>query len=109
MFQGCGSCGVLRHPPTPFCASCHSTEIAWREAPKVGTVYTYTVVHHPADDSAVGATPYVIAVVVFDDFGPVRFVTNIQANADAITIGMRVSLFWDRISDDMFLPLFKPV
>lgn len=109
MFQSCGSCGVLRHPPTPFCASCHSTEVAWREAPKVGKVYTYTIAHHATDSSVDGATPYIIALIKFDDFGPVRLVTNILASVEEITIGLPVSLFWDRVADDMFLPLFKPV
>ena len=42
-------------------------------------------------------------------WGPVRLVTNIQASVDEITIGPPVSLFWDRVAGDMFLPLFKPV
>lgn len=109
MFQSCASCGLLRHPPTPFCSSCQSTEIVWREAPKIGKVYTYTIAHHATDSSVDGATPYIIALVEFDGFGPVRLVTNIQASVEEITIGLPVSLSWDRVTDDMFLPLFKPL
>jgi len=107
MFQSCGACGEMRHPPTPFCPCCQSTHITWREAPKVGKVYTYTVAHHAADSSVDGATPYIIALVEFDDFGSVRLVTNIQCGIDEIRIGLPVELFWDKVADDMYLPLFK--
>ena len=109
MFQSCASCGELRHPPTPFCPACQSTGIVWREAPKVGKVYTYTIAHHAADSSVDGATPYIIALVEFDGFGTVRLVTNILAEVDEMKIGLPVALFWDQVADDMFLPRFQPL
>lgn len=109
MFQSCTDCGELRHPPTPFCPACQSTAIAWREAPSAGKVYTYTIAYHATDSSVDGTTPYIIALVEFDDFGTVRLVTNVVAEASEMKIGMPVTLFWDQVAEGVFLPRFEPL
>ncbi len=109
MFQACGSCGLLRHPPTPFCASCRSSDIAWREAPPIGQVYSYTVSHVSQTRGLKGNRSTIIAVVEFPGFGPVRLVTNIATEAENLHVGLPVELFWKRVSDGMSLPLFRPV
>ncbi len=80
MFQACGSCGLLRHPPTPFCSSCQSTELEWRDAPPVAKIYSYTMSHISKEQGLTAGTCYTIAVVEFPDFGPVRLVTNVAAD-----------------------------
>src|SRR5690606_5201440 len=64
-FQACGQCGHLRHPPTPICANCHSTEIKWVQAPSKGEVFTYTVVHHASHAAVKTKLPYVVALITF--------------------------------------------
>jgi uncharacterized OB-fold protein len=109
MFQACASCGLLRHPPTPYCAACQATRIEWREAPPVGEIYSYTVSHLSQEHGLSDNNSYIIAVVEFPAFGPVRLVTNIEAEPSQMTIGLKVALFWKRVSEDMSLPLFRPV
>ena len=109
MFQACGSCGLLRHPPTPFCSSCLSSHVEWREAPPVGEVYSYTISRISREHGLSGNESYIIGLVEFPGFGPVRLVTNIEAEPAQMTVGLKVALFWVRVSKDMSLPLFRPV
>ena len=109
LFQACAPCGLLRHPPTPFCPSCQSTNVEWREAPPVGRVYSYTVSFLTREHGLAGTNPYIIALVEFPAFGPVRLVTNIETEPEQMQSGLKVTLFWKRVSDDMSLPMFRPV
>ena len=109
MFQACGECGLLRHPPTPFCSSCQSTRLAWREAPSVGAIYSYTISFISQEHGLKDTTPYTIAIVEFPDFGPVRLVTNVEADVARLKVGLKVELFWLPAGTDIALPLFRPV
>lgn len=108
-FQVCANCSQPRHPPTPICGKCQSTQVVYREAPKVGRVFTYTVVHHPVHEAVKAAVPYVVAVVEFPELKPVRLVTNIIADPAAVRIGMPVELLWEAAGEGMFLPRFRPL
>ena len=46
--QECQSCGQVWHPPLPRCPHCHAADLGWRQVRGDGTVYTYTIVRHPA-------------------------------------------------------------
>lgn len=107
-FQACAACGTLRHPPTPVCHACQSTETEWREAPSVAQIFSYTIIHHAADERIRAALPYVVIVVEFPDFGPVKLVSNLTAPVEAVRIGMSVRLIWEAASGDVFLPRFVP-
>jgi uncharacterized OB-fold protein len=82
--------------------------VTWREAPARGRVYSYTVIHHAAHEAVKPAVPYVVAVIEFPDFGPVRLISNIIGDPAAVRVDMPVALVWDQVGDAMFLPRFKP-
>ncbi len=108
-FQACGRCATLRHPPTPICSACHSTDVQWVEAPSEAEVYTFTIVRHANDPAVRSAIPYVGAVVVFPALPGVRLITNVtDIDPGEVKIGMPVSLWWDEIGEGMFIPRFKP-
>ncbi len=107
-FQACADCGALRHPPTPICWSCQSTRTTWKPAPEHGVVFTYTVVHHAADERISQAVPYVVALIEFPDFGPVKLISNVICKPDEIHVGMSVTLFWEEGDEGLSLPRFKP-
>lgn len=107
-FQACADCGELRHPPTPVCGHCHSTRTEWREAPPRAEIFTYTIIHHPADERIGGNLPYVVALLKFPGFGPVKLVSNVIADPARIHVGMQVELAWEAVEGGMFLPRFIP-
>ena len=108
-FQACGACGQLRHPPMPICPACHSTEVAWVDAPAAAEVYSYTVVHHASHPAVVGNLPYVVGIVTFPDLPGVRLVSNVtDIPTGDVHIGMKLEVWWDDIGDGMCIPRFRP-
>ena len=104
-FQGCAGCGRLRHPPGPRCPACHSDAVEWREAPAEGRIFSYTVAHHPADDSVRARGPYNVILVEFPAMPGVRLVSNL-IDADPV-VGMVVTLVWDDGPAGQPLPRFR--
>ena len=104
--QRCASCGVLRHPPLPACASCGSFEWDWIVASGRGSVYSYVVTHHPQVPGF--DYPLVVAVVELEE--GTRLVANVDGiPADRVTVGMPVEARMVALDDDLTLPVFFPV
>jgi uncharacterized OB-fold protein len=107
-FQGCARCSTLRHPPMPMCPNCHSTEVAWTDAPQQASLFTYTVVRHAAHAAVAGQLPYVVGVVEFEGLAGVRLVTNVtDIDPAGVRIGMPLKLWWDE-TEGQWLPRFRP-
>lgn len=106
--QRCGACATFRHPPMPLCAACGSGAIEWAPVSGSGTVFSYTVAYHPTHPALKTAVPYNIAVVMLDDAGDVRIVSNVvDAAPEEMRIGMPVALVWEPTSDGGQLPRFR--
>lgn len=103
--QSCNACGVLRHPPGPACPACGALDRGYVVAAGEGTVFSYVVHRHPPVPGK--ELPIVIALVDLDE--GVRMVGEVRGVAeDEIAIGMRLSVEWDRIDDDLTLPVWGP-
>ncbi len=108
-FQTCGNCGKVRHPPTPVCGVCHSTDVTWTEAPAVAELYSYTVVHYPSHAAVRESLPYTVGLITFPDLPGVRLVSNVTDCPRAeLAIGMVLELWWDDDGTGQFLPRFRP-
>jgi uncharacterized protein len=107
----CTQCGTFRLPPGPFCFVCQNQAVEWVELPGTGTIYTFTVVRHPLSPNLSEVVPYVTAVIELDGTGGAgsRMIANVvDCDPDAIAIGDRVRVAWDRVSDTLALPRFAP-
>lgn len=75
-----------------------------------GTVFTYTVNHHPFNPAV--PPPYVIAIVELVEQADLRLAANIVGcEPDSVTIGMPVAVrFESQQSPDgtAFVPVFEP-
>ena len=105
--QQCGDCGHVRFPPAVLCARCLSQSSSWIKLSGRGTVFSWIVVHqsqHPAFNSD---TPYNVAIVELEE--GIRLHTNVVecANED-LRIGMPVEVVFDKVSDEITLPKFRP-
>lgn len=103
----CNDCRLVYYYPRALCPNCFSEDIDWMEASGTGTVYSYsttrTMSGWPEDD-----LPLVVAYVELDE-GP-RMMTNIDANPDAIEIGMGVEVkFVETAEEDIAIPVFAPI
>jgi uncharacterized OB-fold protein len=105
-FQHCGRCEVARHPPSPRCGACGSSEITWRATAGRATVYSYTIVHHAMHDSAIDRLPYVVVLAEFADIPGVRLATNLVGGRRLdVAVGDDIDLVWSDPVGGWPLPL----
>ena len=108
MIQRCTACGAHLAPGTRACTECLSEALAWVRASGRGTVFTFGVMHqryHPAFSDEI---PYNVAVVELEE-GP-RLNTNlVEVRNEDIRVGMAVAVTFERLTDDVSIPKFRPV
>ncbi len=104
--QRCGGCGVLRHPPGPACPRCGSIGKAeYQVAAGTGTVYSYVVHHHPPVPGK--KLPIIVALVELTE--GVRMLGELTGiDPGDVSVGMPVLASFDRITDDIVLPGWRP-
>jgi uncharacterized protein len=103
LLERCAACKTKRHPPSPMCGVCLSTEREAFAASGHGTVYSWIASHHPSEPDA---EPRIVVLVELDE--GVRFVANLQGIALAdVTVGLPVEVFFADI-DGTTLPQFRP-
>jgi len=99
----------MRMPPGPFCPSCRSQDLDWVELSGRGTVFSWTVVHHPVMPDLAGSVPYGVALVELEGGQGVRLLGNlVGVDSDAVEAGMEVELEWADIRPGLSLPRFRP-
>ena len=105
--QRCNACGKVYFPPRPFCPACAAREVSVFGASGKGRLYSYVIHHRPVP----GFTPpYAIAVVELEE-GP-RMMTNIidcPQTPEALQLDMPVEVAFQKLDDEITLPLFRPV
>ncbi len=106
----CRQCRTYRMPPSPFCPRCRSQELDWPELSGEGTVFTYTVVHHPVMPALQDCVPYAVAAVTLPDADGVRLLGNmVGINSEDLNVGLAVKVVWADIREGLSLPRFEPV
>ena len=102
----CDACARWVFYPRPFCPSCLSRDVAWREVAGTGTVYTFAIVRKPTNPWFFGQAPYVYAVVELD--AGVRLPTMlVGCDPEQVAIGDRVEAVFERVDDAVTLLHFK--
>jgi uncharacterized protein len=108
----CANCGTFRMPPYALCFRCQSWDAEWVELPGTGTVYSYTVVHHPLHPTFSAIVPYVSGVVELDGTqgeGARMLVNIVDCDPDDISIGTRVEAVYDHVNDEFTQVRFRPI
>ena len=107
LLRHCDACGRDHYYPRPFCPSCWSDSVSWKEASGRGTVYTFSIVHVNDLPPFNERVPYVAAIVELDE-GP-RVMTNVEGiPIDEVRVDMPVVVAFRAISDDVTIPVFRP-
>ncbi|MGH7860451.1 MAG: Zn-ribbon domain-containing OB-fold protein, partial [Candidatus Binatia bacterium] len=97
------SSGVFVFPPRPHYAG----DYEWVEVGGRGRVITFVVVRPPMLPAFTHKVPFVIAVVELDE-GP-RLVGNVlDCPIEAVSVGMRVELCFEDLTDRVTLPQWRP-
>lgn len=104
--QSCNACGMLRHPPGPMCPSCHSADRGHVVSPGRGRVYSHVTHHAPQVPGK--ELPLLLAVVELEE--GVRMVGEVRDAPDGrVDVGTPVRVDFDRIDDDLTLPVWRVV
>ena len=105
LIRHCNTCGEDHFYPRPFCPTCWSDDVAWKEASGRATLYTFSIVHQNDLPPFGERVPYVAAIVELEE-GP-RVMTNIEGvEHDALRIGMPLVVDYKPISDDVTIAVF---
>ncbi|WP_031071743.1 bifunctional MaoC family dehydratase N-terminal/OB-fold nucleic acid binding domain-containing protein [Streptomyces sp. NRRL S-118] len=106
LLQRCAGCGTLRFPWLPGCWSCGAERWDTVEADGSGTVYSYVVMHHPPFPAF--DPPYAVGLIELAE--GVRIVSSVTGVPhDEVRIGMPVRLEFQRVDQDLELPVFRAV
>ncbi|MFD6285185.1 bifunctional MaoC family dehydratase N-terminal/OB-fold nucleic acid binding domain-containing protein [Streptomyces sp. NPDC060205] len=106
LIQRCEKCATLRFPWLPGCNSCGCLEWDTVEAAGEGTVYSYVVMHHPPFPAF--DPPYAVGLVELAE--GVRMISNVVGVPhDRVRIGMPVRLEFERVDEELELPVFRAV
>ncbi|MEI7714741.1 MAG: OB-fold domain-containing protein [Mycobacterium sp.] len=93
LIEHCDTCGRWVHPASGQCRDCGGPLVA-RPVSGRGTVFTYTVNHHPYNPEI--PLPYVIALVELAEQAGLRVAANIVGcEPDSVTCGMAVGILPD--------------
>lgn len=104
----CGNCGRPHHYPRPFCPFCWSENVDWEDASGRATLYTYSTVFVNDRPPFNDRLPYVVAVVDLEE-GP-RVMTNLVGCDPAdLRIGQEVVVAYQELTDEITVPLFRPL
>ncbi len=106
LIRHCNACGRDHFYPRPFCPTCWSDDVAWKEASGRATLYTYSIVHVNDLPPFNERVPYVAAVVELDE-GP-RVMTNVEGvGFEDLRVDMALVVDFKPISDDVTIPVFR--
>ena len=107
MIQRCGRTGRCFLYSRRLAPGADEADIGWIEAGGTGSVYSFTVCHAPAGPAFREETPYVVACIALDEGA--RIVSNLVTDdPNAVHIGQRVEVFFDKVSEDLTIPKFRP-
>lgn len=102
--QRCKSCGALRHPPSPMCPQCNSTEWDHIPASGRGTICSYTVLTHPQFPGY----EYPLIIILVDLEEGTRFTSQlVDCEPEDVDFGMPVQMLIHEDPDGFKLPVFK--
>ncbi len=103
--QRCSTCDAYVFIPQPICTACQGDDLEWVESSGRGRVYSFTTVHRPP--RAEFEVPYVVAIVELEEGW--HMLTNIiGCAADAVQVDMPVEVCFERMSEEITLPRFRP-
>jgi uncharacterized OB-fold protein len=103
----CGGCGLVFFPPAALCPRCLSEKREWIKLSGRGKVFSYAVFHHAFYPAYSEDVPYNTAIIELSE-GPRLHANVTGCDNDELYIGLPVSVWFDKVDDEVTLPKFKP-
>lgn len=105
--QYCADCDTYVYPPRSACPECFE-DLQWKDADGTGTLYSYTVIHHPDPSDAVSEdeVPVIGCIVELDE--GVRIASRlVNCAPDDPEIGEDVAVTFVETPDGRAIPTFE--
>ncbi len=103
--QRCADCGKVRHYPRPVCDACYSMNVEWIDASGQGTLHSWTITYYAFHPGFKGDLPYTLVTV--DLAEGVRMQAQARGIEDsALRVGLPVRIGFEKVKDDLTLPVF---
>jgi uncharacterized OB-fold protein len=107
MVQKCDSCGTLRFPPHELCSHCLSSKASWTPVSGRGEVFSFNVMHQVYHPGFAAEVPYAVVIVQLEE--GVRMISNlVGVKPHEIKCGMPVEVVFEKLSEEVTLPKFRP-
>ncbi len=106
--QKCESCGTLRFPPRPLCSHCLSPEASWIPVSGRGEVYSFNIMHQVYHPGFAPEIPYAVVVIKLEE-GAKMTSNLVGIKPHEIKCGMPVEVVFEKLSDEVTLPKFRPI
>jgi uncharacterized OB-fold protein len=97
----------IRVPVRPRCLACFSGDLEWAPSSGNATLYSFAVMHQLYDAAFAAEIPYNLAVVETEE--GVRLNSQVVGCAnEELEIGMALEVTFERMSDEVAIPKFRP-
>lgn len=107
VLQRCRGCGAWLHPVRARCPECWGTEIAWAQASGRGHLYSHGRLHRAYHPDLARRLPVTLAVVDLEE--GVRLSSRlVDVGATELRAGMPVEVAFERVSEEICVPVFRP-
>jgi hypothetical protein len=108
LVQECPDCGERQFFPRSWCHYCGAGDVEWVESAGTGRVHTHTVIRRATElPGFADEVPYVVAYVELDE--GVRLCTNVVGcEPEEVEHGLAVEVTFERVSESVALPKFRP-
>ncbi len=107
VIQRCTGCGETRFPPRDLCSRCLGRTSQWIESSGRGTIYSFNVMHQVYHPGFAPEVPYPVVLVALEE--GCRMVSNlVEHRSDELRIGLPVEVTFEKLSDTVTLPKFRP-
>ena len=107
LLQHCRDCGHVQFYQRQLCGRCLGPHVEHRAASGRGTVYSFSTVHRPPSPEFKDDVPYTVALVELAE-GPRLISTLVDCPPASARIGLPVEIVFDRVTDEITLPRFRP-
>jgi uncharacterized protein len=101
----CNACRTYIHLPRPACRACGGTDLAPARVSGRGVVHSFTVTHFPLPGFE---PPFAVALIELEEQAGLRMASNVvDVPPDELEIGLQVEVTFEKVADDVTLPLFR--
>lgn len=109
LLKKCTKCGGWIWFTDSICPTCQCMKFEWVRASGRGTIFSYNIAYRTFTQGwTTEDLPYINVIVDLEE-GTRMFANLRKCKPEDVKIGMPVELFFDDVTEEVTLPVFKPL